>query len=845
MRTLFLFCLSLFLSQTLFAQNESVQEIVKEEKQKKLVVEFSLAGGFYQESISLELLCPGTKIYYTTDGSLPDAQANPYKGPIRINKTTLVQAIALQTGRKSKITGNTYFIEEAETSFPVISLGVTPSVLFDSETGLYVQGPNANDSLWTKDGANFWSRREVLIHTEFFEVDRKKEFSSLTGFRLFGGMSRLFPQKSITLISRDRYGKKRFKHRIFGKEGNKSYKYLVLRNSGSDFGKTHFRDAFMTGLLKDWDLEVQSYRPSHVYLNGDYWGIYNIREKINRTFIGDRFDLEKDSIDLIEHQSTLKRGSRQHYLRMLRYMKKHSLANEAHYAYIQSQMEVDNFMNYQIAQIFFDNQDAGGNIKFWRPQTPTGRWRWILYDTDWGFGLHSSKAYKKNSLAFHTEPNGPSWPNPPWSTFILRNLLKNEVFEKQFINRFADHLNTTFAEERTAASIDQHRRRLQPEISRHFDRWNLSEDKWEHHIRIMKKFALRRPEYVRAHLKEKFDTGDLGELVASSTEGGHLLLNDNIKIKAETFKGIYFENIPIHLKAVPNYGYRFSHWEGIDVDENIYDLSLQVKKGKPMQLHAVFESYIHPLAGKVIFNEINPNARAAGDWVEIYNNSEELVDLSHWVFSDVKHEFVLPAVTLAPESYLILCQDSAAFRKEYPAVTNVIGNFNFGLSKRKEHLALYTNDGASIDSVSYGVEPMDTTFSLALLLPSLNNQDPENWEVIKGQGTPKAPNPYFLESRIRSEQGLWIRIGVAMGLLLCSMLVLQMRRKYLQGQKKLQIIDGPQVVVPFSTENLLVNEEVKATAENIEKPEEIADPDAPKLSEDGEAIEESDDPPTV
>ena len=176
------FCLSLFLGHTLFAQNETVEEIVKEEKQKKLVVEFSLTGGFYQESISLELLCPGTKIYYTTDGSLPDAQATPYRGPIRIKKTTLVQAIALQTGRKSKITGNTYFIEEAETSFPIISLGVTPSVLFDSETGLYVQGPNANDSLWTKDGANFWSRREVLIHTEFFEVDRKKEFSSLTGF---------------------------------------------------------------------------------------------------------------------------------------------------------------------------------------------------------------------------------------------------------------------------------------------------------------------------------------------------------------------------------------------------------------------------------------------------------------------------------------------------------------------------------------------------------------------------------------------------------------------------------------------------------------------------------------
>ena len=101
-------------------------------------------------------------------------------------------------------------------------------------------------------------------------------------------------------------------------------------------------------------------------------------------------------------------------------------------------------MDYKIAQIYFDNQDAGGNIKYWRPQTPSGRWRWVLYDTDWGFGLHDEKAYNNNSLAFHTATGGPAWPNPEWSTFILRNLLKNEEFQNQFINRFCDAMNTSF-----------------------------------------------------------------------------------------------------------------------------------------------------------------------------------------------------------------------------------------------------------------------------------------------------------------------------------------------------------------------------------------------------------------
>ena len=777
LRTLILSCCCLLLTAFSFTQKEPGGDTGEPGKKEKIEVEFSLKGGFYDENLLLSLFCPGAKIYYTTDGSLPNRRSKLYSRPIPIDKTTVVQAIAYQSGRKSKIKGNTYFINELPSTFPVISLGVDPEVLFDSETGLYVQGPNAVDSLWTKDGANFWSRREILMHTEIFEADQKREFHSLTGFRLFGGMSRLFPQKSITLVARDRYGKKNFKHRIFGKKGMKKYKYLVLRNSGSDWGKSHFRDAFMTGLLKDWDLEIQNYRPSHVYLNGRYWGIYNIREKINRTYVADHFDLEKDSIDLIEHQATLKRGSRRHYLRMLRYLRKHSMSHPAHYAYIQSQMEVDNFMNYQIAQIFFDNQDAGGNIKFWRPQTPTGRWRWILYDTDWGFGLHSSRAYKNNSLAFHTEPDGPSWPNPPWSTFILRKLLKNPDFKRQFINRFADHLNTTFESDQVLAEIDKCHRRLIPEMPRHLERWKLSKKRWERHIRIMKKFALRRPEYVRQHLQQKFDTGALAEMTASCTPGGQILLNDHIHIKSDTFRGKYFENIPIHIKAVPHYGYRFSHWEGLNVDEDAYDLTLLLHKEKPLRLRAVFEPFIHPLAGKIIFNEISPNHKEAGDWVEIYNNSEEIADLSAWVFTDTKHEFVLPSILLPPESYLILCEDSSAFREQYPLVENVIGNFHFGLNKRKEHLALYTNDGASIDSVGYLVEPMDTTFTLTLLLPQLDNQDSENWEVVKGPGSPKAPNPYYLESRIRAEQNLWIRIGIALGLMLCSILVLHMRRR--------------------------------------------------------------------
>ncbi|MEO0775436.1 MAG: CotH kinase family protein [Bacteroidota bacterium] len=771
------------------------------EQEERISVEFSLPGGFYDESVEVALSSPGARIYYTTDGQLPNRRSRRYTKAIRIESTTLLQAVAYQSGRKSKIKGRTFFINEPASTFPTVSLGIKPATLFDPETGLYVQGPNAIDSLWTKDGANFWSRREIPIYTEFYETNRKKEFSSPTGFRLFGGMSRLFPQKSMTLVMRDRYGKKNLKHRLFGPKGKKKFKYLVLRNSGSDWGKAHFRDAFMTGLLRDWDLEVQAYRPAHVYLNGDYWGIYNIREKINRTYIAQHFDLEKDSIDLIEHKSSLKRGSRRHYLRLLRFLKKNSLADPANYAYVRGQMEVENFMDYQIAQIYFDNQDAGGNIRFWRPQTPTGRWRWILYDTDWGFGLHNASAYRNNSLEFHTAPDGPSWPNPPWSTFILRHLLENPTFARQFVNRFADHLNVTFQSEQVKREIERHEQLLLPEIGRHFERWKLSRKNWEAHLAIMKKFAARRPVYVRSHLQDKFATGAPGTIRVSSDAGGQVLLNDHLRIVEERFSGLYFSGVPIHLKAIPNYGYRFVRWEGIEAEDESYDLSLYVNPERAIELRAVFEPYVHPLTGKLIFNEVNPNAVEAGDWVELYNNSEEMVDLTGWVFTDSKHEFVLPTTLLAPQSYLILCQDSSAFRRVYPEVENVLGNFNFGLSKRREELGLYDQNGASIDSLGYHIEPLDTAFALALLLPSLNNHDPENWELIAGLGTPKSANPYYLESRIRAEQGLWVRMGIALGLLLCGMLVLQMRHSYRQKQMARVHAQPPAIIPPAAPES--------------------------------------------
>ncbi len=749
----------------------------KPEKKKYLELDFSLKGGFYREAVSLKLYSPGAAIYYTTDGSEPSRKAYRYTAPLHIKSTAVIRAIALRGKERSKLKAHTFFIDEPPSTFPVVSIAINPSVLFDPERGLYMKGPNVIDSLWKKEGANFWSRREVVASTEIYETNQQCVFNSMTGLRLFGGISRLFPQKSMTVVARDRYGKKRIKHRIFGEEGKKKYKFLVFRNSGSDWGKSHFRDGLMTSLLDGWDIEKQDFRPAHVYLNGTYWGIYNIREKINRYFIEAHSDIDNDSLDLMEHHWSLKRGSSRHYRDMLGFLERYSMRHPDNYAYLQSLMEVENFMNYQIAQIFFDNRDAGGNIKFWRPQRHDGRWRWIIYDTDWGFGLHDAKAYANNSLAFHTEPNGPSWPNPPWSTFILRKLLENPEFERRFINRFCDYLNTSFTTDRMVSMIDSFYQIYLPEIPRHLKRWRLRKDIWKLHVGRMRQFAINRPAYVRQHLSERFSTGASVDFSAAAEGGGTLIINDHLRLESGRYEGQYFENIPISLVAIPNFGYRFSHWEGIRVEGQSNKLKLLLNNKKLYHIKAVFERFEHPLAGQIMINEVSPFDKNTGDWIELYNASRKTVSVKDWILADRKNTFTLPDVQIASQSFLVLCQDSAKFKKAFPTVGKVAGNLGFGLHKRKEQLGLYTHQGASVDSIYYDIEPRDSTYTLNLLMPHLENSDNENWDVVENSGTPNAPNPYYVESRIKAEQELWLRIGVSLGIFLCCVLLLFMKRQ--------------------------------------------------------------------
>lgn len=742
-----------------------------------LSVEFVPSGGFFSDSTEVQLLAPGAAIYFTTDGTEPRPIAeHRYSNlPVSIGETTVIRAIAMMAGEKSHVFSNTYFMNEPETAFPVVSVSITPDELFDPVRGLFQRGSNYVDSIWYLPGANFWSRKEAVANFEFYEPDGKMEWSNQVGFRLFGGMSRMFPQKSFSIAARGRYGDKRIRHKVFGKGSLKKHKHLILRNSGSDFGKSHFRDALMTDLVKKWNLDVQDYRPSHVYINGEYWGIYNLREKINRYFIAAHHGVDKDSIDLVEHRYTRKNGSTKHYRALLDFLKKNDLSEPSNYAYVEGQMEIDNFIDYQIAQIYFDNQDAGGNIRYWRPQTPNGKWRWILYDTDWGFGLNGEDAHQNNSLEFHTRPDGPNWPNPPWSTFILRKLLENKKFEREFITRFADRLNADLSEEKVARTIEKFYRRLKPEMPRHLERWDLKEYFWEKEVGEMRNFALERPRYMRRFLEEKFDVGEQRDVLFEVTDGGKVVVNERVKIRGG-FAAHYFEKIPIRIRAKADLGYRFVRWEGEGINSESPELLLDIRRAN-WKVSAIFEKFEHPLAGKIIINEVSCNNRKSGDWLELYNQSRERVNLEGWIVTDSKNEFVFPKYILPPKGYVVLCEDSVDFVKIHPEVQSLIGGLPFGLNKISETIQLFSPEAAAVDSMGYALEPMDSIFSYDLLLPELDNGRPDNWAVNTGAGSPASANAFYVASRIEAQRTLWTQLGGAAAVILICVMLLYLRSK--------------------------------------------------------------------
>ncbi len=713
---------------------------------------FSSPGGLFTTSLTVYLtgIEPDDTIYFTTDGSEPSIYSQKYSiGGIFIGSTTILRARILEHGKiPGQVVSHTYLVN-IQNSLPVISLTTSPENLWDYYDGMYVMGPNASQD-FPHFGANFWQDWEKPVHIELFEQGGDNAFSIDAGMKIFGGWSRGLPQKSLSIFARSKYGYGNIDCRIFDEKDIDRFEAIVLRNSGNDWNYSMMRDGMMTSLVSRMDIDKQAYRPAEVYLNGEYWGIMNIREKVNEHFIASNHGVDPDSIDLLEGNGWEIQGSADHYFSMLNFIDNNDMQLDQNVDIVKSMMETDNFIRYQISQIYFDNRDwPGNNIKFWRPQSETGRWRWIMFDTDFGFGIWEPTKYAFNTLAYALEPNGPEWPNPPWSTFLLRKLMENNRFKIDFINCFADHLNTTFHPDKVRNHILTLKQHIEEEMYDHQVRWGGDYNHWQNEIQIMINFGAYRVNHVRNHILNQFTLNGTYALAL----GVNPLYSGKIKVNTiiperYPWTGIYFDYVPVQLTPVPEPGYRFTGWTGSS--QSVEDpLTLDVSTDQ--QLTAHFEPDGSGLQ-YIVINEINYNSSDAfdtGDWIEIYNRGDSGRDITGWILkdSDDEHQFIFPSYTNIPaEDYLVVCRDEEAFVSLHPYVTNHTGDFDFGLSSHGECIRLYDDSLQLVDSVCYGnsapwpAGPNGTGPTLELINPAVDNTLPDYWYFSNTHGTPGAIN---------------------------------------------------------------------------------------------------------
>lgn len=515
-------------------------------------------SGFYAEPFDVQI--PRNNSVRCVVGG-----ASPTEGP---TETALVQIKSSATVRcasfaKGALPGEelvrTYIIGTAP-ALPVVFVTADPNSLFDPDSGIYMEGPNAQ-SKEPHYGANYWLDKEIPVTVEMMEPGASSPaFSKNAGLKIFGNYSRQNPKKSVAITFREKYGDSRLKYALFPEfpELNK-FKVFLLRNNGSNFGNDYIRDRLASSVSEGLGVDYQRGRFAVVYYNGEYYGIHSIRERSTEYYFETHYGLDPDEIDLLKADNSVSAGSAVDYVALMDRIENRSLKDADNYAHVAAEIDVDNFINYMQTEIYANNRDwPGNNLKKWRGRNPKTPWKWFLYDLDFGMGNDYSE-FTNNIFEFATAEDGPSWPNGPEYTLLLRRLLENDGFRAAFINRMAVLLQMNFESSRVLARIDKMMAEIESEIPRDQKRWGLSASRMESQLNSIKSFAKTRPGVVYDELREYFAL-DAPAPVSLSVNGPGAILVQGLKVDTSPTTVNFFKGFPVTVTAVASAGGIWDGW---------------------------------------------------------------------------------------------------------------------------------------------------------------------------------------------------------------------------------------------------------------------------------------------
>lgn len=696
---------------------------------------FTTPAGFYSGAQTITITTPpeDVTVYYTLNGQTPAETDNVYTGAFIINATTVVKARCFDnTGvlLPGKTITNTYFIDE-DISTPVISITTDDENLYGSE-GIY-------DNWWTD-----WKRP---CYIEYFDSLHVNVLEQNSGIKIDGGAggSRSLDQKSFRIEPGNSvYGDGTLVYPLISILWYVTkYDDFYLRNGSNMSNVLPYKDAFMTRTSDGTLNEHMAYAPVIVFLNGEYWGYYELRDKLDEQHFEHAHLVNKDSLDLLSvsywYGSTLRTlsGSDSDWWNMRSYLTTYPTPEDPDFFDTAYQyLDLYQFADYLIAETYMGNTDwPYNNIKIWRDRGGDNKWKYALTDVEWGLGYNGwTNAYSDMiSFLFY------------YNDFIepFYSLKFNERFRNYFIDRYADLMNTTFLPERTLSMEDSIYTEAIPELPRQWYRWWTTDTSTARDVFDVYREGIRndfnlRTEQVRDHIQSNFELEGQVEITLNvSPPGAGRIKISTLTIYDMPWQGTYFDGVPVQITAEANTGYTFDHWDASDFISDVLNPSFNENISET----AVFTAYFSGAMAneEIAISEINYNSEAsvdAGDWFELYNYGEAAVNISGWKIkdSDPLHTYTIPeGITIEPEERYVFVSDTVLFQMQNPAVENFSGPLGFHLSNDTETIYLYNDRNELKNSVTYsdtlnwpqGADGEGRTLELLDASADLNNA--ANW----------------------------------------------------------------------------------------------------------------------
>ena len=472
----------------------------------------SSAGVLVADSHIITMSTPqhGATIYYTLDGTVPTKESTVYTGPITLEKSASIRAIAYADGfLPSQIATQTFLITAGH-KLNIVCLTCDPDDLFSDERGIWAKGPGYTET-FPHTGANFWKDWEREVFFEYYETDGTLGIAFPAGIKNHGQYSRAQAQISVAINLKEAYGSGTSYYPFFGQDQITIFDNLLLRTGGQDWNYTNLIDAYCARVVNgQMDLDIMRDIPVAMYVNGEYWGMYYVREKINESYLYNHHGIEEDNLDLIKGNSIVQAGSYTAHKQLLNYIKTHDLSNQEYFDHVASMIDIEEWTNYWITESFFGNTDTG-NIRFYCTKDGTGKWRWILFDMDWA--LYPT-TYKWNMLAEFLAKSGHGSGNA-FSTVIARGLFQNENFRLYFAQKYAEYMHSTLSKERLKKVLDEMVDQIDDEMVRQCERWGvLSYSKWKSNVANLYKILNARWDLTVDDLQEscKLTDAQMAEL---------------------------------------------------------------------------------------------------------------------------------------------------------------------------------------------------------------------------------------------------------------------------------------------------------------------------------------------